>query len=82
MSADSTLISSKSNDDRIITIRVLLEPSDRVRELENTVLQLRKQLEESDRKALEFHDRLIQEMQLSLRLQDEVRAYERSVRNR
>lgn len=82
MSADSTSILSKSNDDRIITIRVLLEPSDRVRELENTVLQLRKQLEESERKTHEFHDRLIQEMQLSLRLQDEVRAYERSVRNR
>lgn len=82
MSADSTSILSKSKADPIITVRVLLEPSERVRELEETVEQLRKQLVESDRKALEFHDRLIQEMQLSLRLQDEVRAYERSVRNR
>ena len=82
MSADSTLILSKSNDDSIITVRVLLEPSERVRELEETVEQLREQLHESDRRAVELQDRLISEMQLSMRLQDEVKAYERSVRNR
>ena len=82
MSADSTLILSKSNADSIITVRVLLEPSERVRELENTVKQLREQLNVSDRRALELQDKLIQEMQRSMRLEDEVRAYDRRIRNR
>ena len=77
MSADSTLILSKSNDDSIITVRVLLEPSERVRELEEINKQLREQLENADRRAVELQDRLISEMQLSMRLQDEVKAYER-----
>lgn len=77
MSADSTLILSKSNDDSIITVRVLLEPSERVRELEEINKQLREQLENADRRAVELQDRLISEMQLSMRLQDEVREYGR-----
>ena len=82
MSVDSTSTLSKLNDDRIITVRVLLEPSERVHELENMVKQLREQLDVSDRRALELQDKLIQEMQRSMRLEDEVRAYDRRIRNR
>lgn len=61
---------------------VFLEDSKKLKEYEKRISDLERQLAEADAKVLKFHDALIQEMQRSMRLQDEVREYERSLRNR
>lgn len=74
------LTSLKSNDD-ILTVRVLLEPSEKIREYENLIAQLREQLQQSDRRAVDLQSKLIMEMQRSMRLEDEVRELGRNYRN-
>lgn len=56
---------------------MVLEDAKKVKELEQTISDLKHQLKEADAKALKLQDALIYEMQYSMKLKDKVAEYER-----
>lgn len=59
-------------------LKIFLEDSKKVKELEQTILDLKHQLKEADAKALKLQNALIYEMEYSMRLKDKVEQYERN----
>lgn len=74
MNTDSTKID--------FTIKVLLEDSKKIKNLEQENSDLKRSLAEACAKAQNFHDALIMEMQRGIRMEDKVREYERLLRDR
>lgn len=63
---------------KVHELKIFLEDSKKVKELEQTILDLKRQLKEADAKALKLQNALIYEMEYSMRLKDKVEQYERN----
>lgn len=63
---------------KVHELKIFLEDSKKVKELEQTILDLKHQLKEADAKALKLQNALIYEMEYSMRLKDKVEQYERN----
>ena len=59
-------------------LKIFLEDSKKVKELEQTILDLKHQLKEADAKALKLQNALIYEVEYSMQLKDKVKQYERN----
>lgn len=59
-------------------LKIFLEDTKKVKELEQTILVLERQLKEADAKALKLQNALIYEMEYSMTLKDKVEQYERN----
>lgn len=63
---------------KVHELKIFLEDSKKVKELERIILDLKHQLKEADAKALKLQNALIYEMEYSMRLKDKVEQYERN----
>ena len=59
-------------------LKKFFEDSKKVKELEQTILDLERQLKEADAKVLKLQNALIYEMEYSMRLKGKVEQYERN----
>lgn len=60
-------------------LKVYLEDTKKVKELQREITELKLQLAKAEAKALKFHNSLIDEMSRSIRLEDKVRELERII---